>query len=76
MSTDKINPIHDDRPWSAKAAAADALERAPHNAAMLCVWLDEKGILRYSKANTDLKFASIVAVWAMDWATRFWKPSP
>jgi hypothetical protein len=71
--SDKINPIRDDKPWSAKAAAADALERAQHEAPMLCVWLDEKGHLKYSKANADLKFASIVAVWAIDWATRFWR---
>lgn len=70
---DKISPISDDIGWSAKAAAADAMERAGHVDAILCVWVDEKGQLKYSKANTSLTFASIVAVWAMDWATRFWE---
>ena len=72
MSGDKINPITPDGPWSAKAAAANAVERVEHNSPILCVWIDSKGHLKYSKANTDMKFASLVAVWAMDWATRFW----
>lgn len=67
MSGDKISPISPDRDWSAKAAAADAMERVDHKNPILCVWVDDKGHLKYSKANTDLKFASIVAVWAMDW---------
>lgn len=50
-----IEPINAN--WGAKAAAGDAMERAPNEAPFLAVWLHpEKGV-QWSKANTD--FASL-----------------
>lgn len=50
MADIEIMPKHG---WNAKAAAGDALERAPLNAPFIAMWIDEKGNVRYSQANLD-----------------------
>lgn len=42
--------------WSAKGAAGDALQRVPHDAPFIAIWLDGDK-WRWSNTNTD--FASL-----------------
>ena len=63
-----VDPISDDKPWSAKAAAGDALQRCTHDAPFICIWLDENGKVRYSKANMTYHAISAIAVFLLDMA--------
>lgn len=67
----EILHISDELGCSAKAAAADALERVGHEDAILCIWVDKDGRIRYSKANTNLSFAAVVAAYANHWTSRW-----
>jgi hypothetical protein len=66
MMSDKISMLSDALPVSAKAAAGDALERAPHNAPILCIWVED-GNIKYAKANTTFEFACVVSAFAQSW---------
>jgi len=56
--------------WSSKGAAGDALERVPHDAPFVAIWLDADGYVHYSKANTKIRdlgtFASFLQYMAGD----------
>lgn len=61
-----IEPLGDN--WGAKAAAGDALERVPNEAAFVGIWIHpEKGV-QWSKANTDFESLSMLAVVVQEFA--------
>ena len=62
-----FEPISEDRPWSARAAAGDALQRVEHDAPFLAVWIED-GQLRWSKANTNFVSLSMMAVFLQELA--------
>jgi hypothetical protein len=55
--------------WSSKGAAGDALDRAPHDAPFLAVWIVD-GRVSWSKANTDFQALSAFAVTIAEMAGR------
>lgn len=70
MSLATVDPISGAIPWSAKAAAGDALQRVPdaEKTPFMAIWIGEDGCIRYSKANTDGKTLSLFAVILMEMA--------
>lgn len=68
MSLATVDPVHPHAAWSAKGAAGDALQRAPHEKPFLAVWLDDDGAVRWSKANTDFGSLSMFAVFVFELA--------
>jgi hypothetical protein len=62
-----VEPINTD--WSSKGAAGDALERVPHDAPFLAVWIVD-GAISWSKANTDLESLAVIATVAQEMAGR------
>ncbi len=48
--------------WSAKGAAGDVLQRVPHTAPICCIWINEKGEVKWSKANTNFESLSKFAI--------------
>jgi hypothetical protein len=66
--TATVDPISEDTPWSAKAVAGDALQRVNHDSPIICIWLDEEGKIRYSKANMTFHAISAMAVFLLDMA--------
>lgn len=39
--------------WNAHAALGDAMQRAPMNAPLIVLWLDEAGVLKYSRSANN-----------------------
>lgn len=66
-TVDPIKPGADSR-WSAKGAAGDALERVPHDAPFLAIWIKPNGGIAWSKANTDFTSLSQLAVMTQEFA--------
>lgn len=61
-----------DKSWGAKAAAGDALSRAPHDAPFIALWLetDDKGeqVVKWSKANVGYQQYCFIALALMEFA--------
>lgn len=68
MTLATVDPISEEKPWSAKAAAGDALQRVPHDKPFFAMWFAEDGSLHYSKANTDFASLSMMAMYATEMA--------
>lgn len=47
--------------WSAQAVAGDMMERCPSQAPCVAIWIDEKGVVHYSKLNTELRDLAMFA---------------
>lgn len=60
--------------WNAHAVAGDVLNRAPLNAAIIAMWIDEHGQLRYSKAGTDGRSLSWFAIVLTEMAQACYRP--
>ena len=61
-----------DKSWGAKAAAGDAMNRVPHDAPFIGLWIEknEKGeeVVKWSKANTSFQQYSYMALVLMEFA--------
>lgn len=64
MST--IEPLRED--WGAKAAAGDAMERVPNEAPFIGIWIHPEKGMQWSKANTDFRSLSMLAVVIQEFA--------
>ena len=72
MSAATVDPLPG-KEWNAHAVAGDVLNRAPMNAPIIAVWIDDKGCLRYSKSNTDGCALSMFAVLIQEMAQSCWR---
>lgn len=72
MSAATVNPLPG-KGWNAHAVAGDVLNRAPMNAPIIAIWVDEKGCLRYSKSNTDPSDLSMFAMLLAEMAQACWR---
>lgn len=59
--------------WSAHAVAGDVLNRAPMNAPIVAVWIDDQGKVRYSKSNTAPCDLAIFATLLAEMAQACWR---
>lgn len=55
----EITPLNEN--WGATAAAADALQRCPNEAAFVAIWIHPTKGVQWSKANTDFASLSMLA---------------
>jgi hypothetical protein len=56
--------------WSAKAAAADACERVPHDAEFIAIWVHE-GKISWSKTECTAQGLCLLATAVNEMAARF-----
>jgi hypothetical protein len=73
--TDKlatVDPIKEGAAWSARGAAGDCLQRVGDSCPLICLWIDEKGDIRYSKANITIHHAALMYSWFTNWLVRWW----
>ncbi len=67
-----VDPIKESIPWSARAAAGDALQRVTDKTPIICLWRDDNGALRYSKANMTITDAAFFLSWMNKWLIDWW----
>lgn len=68
-----VSPIGERADWSAKAAAGDAMQQVGHDRPIVCLWIDEQGVMRYAKANTSVADLCTMQVFLAHMATYAWR---
>lgn len=71
--TATIDPISEAKPWSAKAAAADASSRVEHDSPFVAIWITKDDKVKWSKTNCTVRELAVFAALFAELSQACWR---